>query len=637
MYRRRRSPGWYGPLLASALALLSCLPTGSADVQWRQRLQQEQPYLLRVLDLAAPATGLSRAELNRAGERITTWALDSRSEAVQDALSLLVDKGRLDYLQAMKDLAPTIRYDGDASEWPEWTCLWKGCETPWLLQEGDFTAVRAIYDGECVIIAVDLAAAAPPSERYWLLADVEGDAEYDMTVNLIPGQPIRWNRTGRNETIGSTQAALGTARTLELRLPGQCLGRLDKPVLSLRLLGQPRADKSVPSANLALPVADPIEPVAVLLRLCAARELAAGAALPAEVLAAVRAQRNTTAPLRRVGQVYVLPDDACISRPITAGPGIVPEAVGETGFDLCAATIAFQRTFGSTPLHPDPYDFVLFFINYEVYISPTYPPPLGRMMCYANSGIHTVERGLGRPAKDTRAYYGSYGRLLAAAAMNSIHYQPAGWTEPEQKTKWFLQRMAHECSHQWLARVRFDVDPGPQITPSDGLRAGHQGGVHWSPFMRWEGSMMGEKLLGPRPYDLFDRGDGTFEARYVPEYWRFNDLDLYLMGLLAPQEVRPLWLVLDPDIPESGLKISTPFHGTRRDVTIEDIIAAEGPRIPDCQHSQKNFRAAFVLVTRGEMPTEEEIKFVDTLRLAFEKYWHEVTRGLSTMDTHLDP
>ena len=624
-------------LLLSALLLLRVPPAQAAGTQWRQRLQQEQPTLLRLLGLAVLDSGLTRADLDRAGERITTWALDSKSEAVQDALSLLVDEHRLDYLQAMRDVARTIRYDSDAREWPEWTCLWKGYETPWLLQEGDFTAVRAIHDGQCVIICVDLPDVPPRSERYWLLADVDGDDQHDITVNLVPGQPIRWNRTGGNETLGSTEDALGKGRTLEVRLPERCLGALRGPSLAMRLMGQPRSDRSVPTASFVLPITSSVEPVRALLRLGAARELPGGGTVPEELLDAIRTQRGTAAVLRRVGHVYVLPDDGYVSSPIAAGSGIVPEAVGETGFDLHAATRSFQKGFGSTALHPDPYDFVVFFINYQAYVGPTYPLPLGRIMCYAHSGIRTTELGLGREPSDTRWLYRSYGRLLGTVAMNSIHFQPGGWTEPPQRVRWFLQRMAHECGHQWLARVRFDADPGPQVVPSDALRSGERSGAHWSPFMRWEGSMMGAKLLGAFPYDLFDCGQGTFEARRVTEYWRFSDLDLYLMGLLPPRQVRPLWLVLDPDIPEGELKMSTPFRGARREVTVDDIIAVEGPRIPDCQHAQKDFRAAFVLVTRGEMPTEDELAFVDTLRREFEKYWHEVTRGLSTMDTHLDP
>jgi hypothetical protein len=83
--------------------------------------------------------------------------------------------------------------------------------------------------------------------------------------------------------------------------------------------------------------------------------------------------------------------------------------------------------------------------------------------------------------------------------------------------------------------------------------------------------------------------------------------------------------------------VDQPFRGTRHEVSLSDVIAVEGPRVPDCERSPKHFRAAFILLTRGEMPTAEETGFVDALRSRFGDYWHEATRGLSTMDTRLDP
>lgn len=214
--------------------------------------------------------------------------------------------------------------------------------------------------------------------------------------------------------------------------------------------------------------------------------------------------------------------------------------------------------------------------------------------------------------------------------MNTIHDPTLPKRDPDRVLS-CLFGLAHETGHQWLASARFDEDPGPGVKPCD-LLTESQSPVHWGRFTQCSGSIM---MYANSPYDIANLGDGKFETRAVLDK-PFCDLDLYLMGLLPPEQVKPFFVVLNPDVKESDLKIGQPFHGTRKDVAIQDIIAVEGPRIPDSQHSQKDFRAAFVLVTRGEMPTDDEIKFVDTLRQEFEKYWFKATRGLSRMDTRLD-
>ena len=61
----------------------------------------------------------------------------------------------------------------------------------------------------------------------------------------------------------------------------------------------------------------------------------------------------------------------------------------------------------------------------------------------------------------------------------------------------------------------------------------------------------------------------------------YSPLDLYLMGFYDKTQVPPMLLIHNPDIdparmPETGVTIS----GTPRYITIDDIIAAEGERIP---------------------------------------------------------
>ena len=91
----------------------------------------------------------------------------------------------------------------------------------------------------------------------------------------------------------------------------------------------------------------------------------------------------------------------------------------------------------------------------------------------------------------------------------------------------------------------------------------------------------------------------------------------------------------DPgDPPQIGLTIS----GQRRDVSIGDIIDAEGPRVPSAASAPKDFNMAFVLVTRpGEEPKAGSIEKLEGIRQRWIEYWNQATDGRSDVDTTLVP
>jgi hypothetical protein len=63
-------------------------------------------------------------------------------------------------------------------------------------------------------------------------------------------------------------------------------------------------------------------------------------------------------------------------------------------------------------------------------------------------------------------------------------------------------------------------------------------------------------------------------------------------------------------VSEVGLTIS----GTARYVTIDDIIAAEGERIPGPADSQKSFKAAFIFITSPGTFTGSELYGLENVR-----------------------
>ena len=129
--------------------------------------------------------------------------------------------------------------------------------------------------------------------------------------------------------------------------------------------------------------------------------------------------------------------------------------------------------------------------------------------------------------------------------------------------------------------------------------------------------------------------DGTFtqldDDYYVPATgWSY--LDLYLMGLLAPAEV-PDFFILRNLVPSGRDKDDRAvFKADRSRVTIQDVIAAEGPRLPDVEPSQKQFNTGIVvIVEQGARPSRELIDRANGIRERWIDYWATTTGHRSSM------
>src|SRR5260370_19145652 len=80
--------------------------------------------------------------------------------------------------------------------------------------------------------------------------------------------------------------------------------------------------------------------------------------------------------------------------------------------------------------------------------------------------------------------------------------------------------------------------------------------------------------------------------------------------------------------------VGVTFDGQRQDISVADIVAAEGRRTPDSTVSQRHFRFAFLLVVReGLAPTPEEIDQIDTYRRMFETFYWRAASGQASAHT----
>ncbi len=359
--------------------------------------------------------------------------------------------------------------------------------------------------------------------------------------------------------------------------------------------------------------------------IAAARASAAGAAIdrawecasdPDAGVAALQAHldRVLADPLptpnsRDVGGIAVLEDD---------GTFFYPDAQGHPLFDVTAASNAFFRT------HGDDYDALAF------YLASGQNTWLGSPGALAASfPLHNDTQGIGLVPFDFSASYGSAGRLGMVMSMNGLHRY---WDDPYRDDGWGLNPLdvlGHEFGHRWLAYVYVDSAG----TRSPGLLGRDY--QHWNFFANVDSSLMDGCAWDEVAPDSF---------RTVGRYGHYFALDQYLMGLRAAAEVPPLFVVNDPHayLPDAAYVIaSSPIVGLgcRGRATwwsVDDVIAAEGPRVPDVTAAPKAFHIALALVVpRGTSATAADLAKLDTLRTRFVPWFETATDGRGAMDVSL--
>jgi hypothetical protein len=247
-------------------------------------------------------------------------------------------------------------------------------------------------------------------------------------------------------------------------------------------------------------------------------------------------------------------------------------------------------------------------------------------------GIGTIP-GRSAPLFDESAAWGSAGHKLHAFvdAKRLADYPQYDGLPVDDPRSLLYAVLGQEFAHRWLALARYKDAEG---RISDRLLG--RGGIHWSPTLQAEGSL----LDGNR---WVERADGSFDC--VERMKRYSPLDLYLMGLRAPADVPPMFVignattdgghVIDPAVDWYECEH---VRGVREDVTIQQIVDAMGPRVPAFADAPHAFRMAWVLVTR---PGERAADVVETAALAerarrlWERRFVEFTGGAATVCTQL--
>jgi len=235
-------------------------------------------------------------------------------------------------------------------------------------------------------------------------------------------------------------------------------------------------------------------------------------------------------------------------------------------------------------------------------------------------GVRNDTQGIGRQRFDQGSFWGSGqgGRLQGVLNMKSIGVY-GNITNPNN---FVYPVMGQEMTHRWLAFMRFRRANG-QVS---GAMLGRDG-AHWSSLMHAEASVQDGN-------DWRDNGDGTFTL--LRSNRQFSTLDLYGVGMFGPDEVEPWFLIEDASYQGQQLTGLTQLprnitiEGTRTDIGIDQVVSANGPRVPAALDAQKDFRIAYVLVTApGETvaDVQGEIASIETFRELWDQRFVEWTHG----------
>lgn len=237
-------------------------------------------------------------------------------------------------------------------------------------------------------------------------------------------------------------------------------------------------------------------------------------------------------------------------------------------------------------------------------------------------------QNIGLPIFNNAQAFGSGGRLRAAI------YNSFGG----------LDVMDHELGHVW------GMDIGRSLGLVDRSEIQHGIGLegHW-----YENTDIGGQMS--LFYFINDYEYGLVQFNAQRESWTFADgvsaqenqpyspLELYVMGLIPPEEVPPIHIFTDLIIRPFAVQLES-----YETVTIEDIMAAEGgEREPSFENSQKDFSLAYI-VTQDIPYNEAGYAYASlmsyhltsknppdsqTLRFYMPFYW--ATGGRATLETRL--
>lgn len=264
-------------------------------------------------------------------------------------------------------------------------------------------------------------------------------------------------------------------------------------------------------------------------------------------------------------------------------------------------------------VYPPIYDFMVVYSDF--------PQDLGNGAYAFFSHIKNDTKGIGLPPINFTKYFNTK-QLQGFLAMGWLGKYPDDPAREYFGTNSLLEIMGQENGHRWLAFTHATING---VDSTDLLGRDEQ---HWSFYMDTDASVM-------EGNDIRDNGDGTFTTVQSTE--TYSKLDRYLMGFVPPGSVPPFFFVSGNSDKERPPETGVTFRGTRVDVTVQQVIQANGARVPASAQAQKKFKEAFILFTRSTNVQQKDLDKIEKIRTAWTAFFHQQTGNIGTLDTTVQP
>ena len=282
-------------------------------------------------------------------------------------------------------------------------------------------------------------------------------------------------------------------------------------------------------------------------------------------------------------------------------------------------------------------DFDFFAFNSEFRVDQQQAGPGHGFAGFYPGNIQAEVTGIGPPGGDDTTpcesrLKNSWGYpvwMKAESVVDERHAELPGQTPYDPG----LTIFAHEIGHTWLAGAQYMKDGERRL-----MTAG--GGGHWAfelhapaPFPWWgteNGSVMGGAYWR-------ENSDGTFTPTvgFSTKGGGFSWLDLYLMGLATPNEVPDMFVL--HNLKQVGERWDDPYTAEKKEiVTMEQVLAAIGPRNPPPERARKVFNIGFVyFLLPGQEPDPELLREHAHYRDRMVEHWRHVTGGRGQLSTEV--
>ena len=185
----------------------------------------------------------------------------------------------------------------------------------------------------------------------------------------------------------------------------------------------------------------------------------------------------------------------------------------------------------------------------------------------------------------------------------------------EVSHRWLFDLGCYEesskCSHMWqLAGGHYGL--GIDTTTKEGVKIYQDPNNYGLTFLKMSSENPG--------YCINNNADNSKR--------KFNSLSLYLMGLVAPEEAKPIkWYQNDGNWSEKGVIC------TEKELNTQEVLSLIGSREPAYPNTQKDFSVAFLLLKRkDEVLSDSQISKINFIANQFPNSWHEATSYKSTIN-----